>query len=122
MSDTRTWLTRSLFPDGTEPDPRFTLANERTFLAWVRTSLAFLAGGIALQAFDIPSLSTPVQHFGALVVVAVALIIAVASAVRWVRVERAMRLRRPLPAPALIPLLVVALLVGCGVVLGGLLS
>ena len=36
---------------GTEPDPRFTLANERTFLAWIRTSLAFLAGGIAIEAF-----------------------------------------------------------------------
>jgi hypothetical protein len=29
---------------GTDPDPRFTLANERTFLAWVRTALAVVAG------------------------------------------------------------------------------
>ena len=36
---------------GTEPDPRFTLANERTFLAWIRTSLAMVAGGIAVEAF-----------------------------------------------------------------------
>jgi uncharacterized membrane protein YidH (DUF202 family) len=28
---------------GREPDHRFTLANERTFLAWMRTSLALLA-------------------------------------------------------------------------------
>ena len=40
-------LSQSLL-GGEEPDPRFTLANERTFLAWIRTSLAFLAGGIAV--------------------------------------------------------------------------
>ena len=28
---------------GAEPDPRFTCANERTFLAWNRTSLALIA-------------------------------------------------------------------------------
>jgi len=37
--------------EGEEPDPRFTLANERTFLAWVRTALALVAGGIGLEAF-----------------------------------------------------------------------
>lgn len=29
-----------------EPDPRYTFANERTFLAWVRTGLALIAGGL----------------------------------------------------------------------------
>ncbi len=29
-----------------EPDYRFTLANERTFLAWVRTSLGLVAGAL----------------------------------------------------------------------------
>ena len=36
---------------GEDPDPRFTLANERTFLAWIRTSLALVAGGIGLDTF-----------------------------------------------------------------------
>lgn len=31
------------------PDPRFTMANERTFLAWNRTALAFIAGGLAVE-------------------------------------------------------------------------
>ena len=44
----RGWLTRRVFPAGREPDPRFTLANERTFLAWIRTALGLLAGGIGV--------------------------------------------------------------------------
>ena len=36
-------------PDaGTEPDPRFTMANERTFLAWNRTALALVAAGLGI--------------------------------------------------------------------------
>ncbi len=42
---------RSVFGVGTEPDPRFTFANERTFLAWIRTALALLAAGISLDTF-----------------------------------------------------------------------
>ncbi len=34
-----------------EPDYRFTLANERTFLAWIRTALALIAGGVAVVQF-----------------------------------------------------------------------
>jgi putative membrane protein len=32
---------------GPDTDYRFSLANERTYLAWVRTALALLAGGVA---------------------------------------------------------------------------
>jgi putative membrane protein len=39
--------------EGSEPDPRFTLANERTFLAWIRTALALPAGGVALEALTV---------------------------------------------------------------------
>ena len=44
----------SVYGTGEEPDPRFSMANERTFLAWIRTSLAFIAGGVALETFDLP--------------------------------------------------------------------
>ena len=35
----RRWPSR-VYAHGHEPDPRFSLANERTFLAWIRTALA----------------------------------------------------------------------------------
>ena len=41
---------RQVYAVGTEPDPRFTFANERTFLAWIRTALGFLAAGVAIAA------------------------------------------------------------------------
>ena len=52
-TDQRDWWARRLLPGGEEPDPRFSLANERTFLAWIRTAMALLAGGIAIEAFAI---------------------------------------------------------------------
>ncbi|MGL9725147.1 YidH family protein [Sodalis sp. (in: enterobacteria)] len=36
---------------GKRPDYRFSLANERTFLAWIRTALALLAGAVGLEQF-----------------------------------------------------------------------
>ncbi|MCS7279806.1 MAG: DUF202 domain-containing protein [Thermodesulfobacteriaceae bacterium] len=33
-------------------DPRIYLAVERTFLAWIRTAVAFLAFGVAIEKFD----------------------------------------------------------------------
>jgi putative membrane protein len=48
--------------DMREPDYRFTLANERTFLAWIRTALALIAGGVAVVQL-VPALSIPgVRH------------------------------------------------------------
>jgi putative membrane protein len=91
--------------DGEEPDPRFTLANERTFLAWIRTALALVAGGIGLEAF-VPRLAVP----GLRPTLAVGLVL-LGSAVsatawaRWVRTQRAMRIGAPLPVPRLAPLL-----------------
>jgi inner membrane protein YidH len=80
-----------------EPDYRFTLANERTFLAWIRTALGLLAGGVAVRQL-VPRFTTP----GATVVLAVgcvalAAVLAAASYPRWRRVQRAMRAGDPLP-------------------------
>ena len=51
---TNTRFPRRVYEAGTEPDPRFTMANERTFLAWIRTALALIAGGVALEALGLP--------------------------------------------------------------------
>jgi len=104
-ADERTAFARRLFPDGEEPDPRFTLANERTFLAWTRTALAFLAGGIALAAFEIQGMHPRHQTAVAVLVILGGVAISAGAAVRWVHVERAMRTGKPLPVPAIIPVL-----------------
>lgn len=91
---------RRVFGHGDEPDPRLTLANERTFLAWIRTALALLAAGIALEALTLPIV--PAYGTSASIVLLVLGTLAPAQAwVGWMRVERAMRLGRSLPSPTL---------------------
>jgi putative membrane protein len=86
-----------VYGEGDEPDPRFSFANERTFLAWIRTALALMAGGLALQAFPL-SIPAPAREGLALVLVCLAIVCAVAGWVRWARSEHAMRNDAPLPA------------------------
>ena len=114
--DDRRWP-RSVYGVGSEPDPRFSLANERTFLAWIRTSLALLAGGVAVEAFA-GEMFPPTVRFtlGALLLVVGALL-ALGAGVRWLRVERAMRNARPLPLPLVVPVLAGAVVVGTVVLL-----
>jgi putative membrane protein len=100
---------------GTEPDPRFTLANERTFLAWLRTSLALMAAGVGVLAAGITS--RPVLRD----VLAIGLLVAgvacsAAAFSRWMKTERALRTGRPLPSSLLAPLL------GYGLALAGVLA
>ena len=81
-----------------DPDPRFLLANERTLLAWLRTALALIGGGLAAYPLLAETLSTPVRRALAVTVVAVGSGAAVAGYRRWVQVERAVRGDVPLPA------------------------
>lgn len=103
----RSGLSRRLFPDGTEPDPRFTLANERTFLAWIRTALALVGGGIALEAFPIAAVDPVLRRIAAILLAVLGLVVAASAMARWVATERAMRRRRPLPVPTIVPVLAV---------------
>jgi putative membrane protein len=81
---------------GRDPDPRFTLANERTFLAWNRTALALIGGGLAagqLLNFD----SRTARLVVALPPILLGLALALISYRRWEANERALRLDEPLP-------------------------
>jgi putative membrane protein len=103
----------SLRKVGDDPDPRFTFANERTFLAWNRTALALIGGGLAagqLLEFD----SEAVRLLVALPPVLLGGVLAFTSYRRWEANERAMRLREPLPVigpPRFVPPAIAALAV-----------
>lgn len=89
--------------EGQEPDYRFTLANERTFLAYIRTSLALLAGGVAVEQI-VPSFGVPgVRATLSVLLLTLASFVAAASYRRWRLTERAMRRQGPLP-PTRLPL------------------
>ncbi|WP_229399479.1 YidH family protein [Micromonospora okii] len=112
----RRWFDpRELRSVGDPPDYRFSLANERTFLAWLRTGLALVGGGLAVAQF-LPPL--PLRHLREAIAVALLLlggVVAVRAVDHWARTERAIRLGEELPAsrfPA-----VLALVVGLGALL-----
>ncbi|MGW5215685.1 YidH family protein [Streptomyces sp. NPDC004051] len=95
--------------DGTEPDYRFTLANERTFLAWVRTAVSLLAAAVAVRQL-VPPFSVPhAREILAVVCAFLAFVIAVRSYPHWRRAQRAIRRGGPLPGSRLLPVLAAAL-------------
>ena len=80
-----------------EPDYRFTLANERTFLAWQRTALGLLAGAVALIQL-VPALGiTGSRHLLGALLALLAILTAGIGLLRWEQVDRAMRTGKPLP-------------------------
>jgi putative membrane protein len=90
---------RPLFPGdprsvGDDPDYRFTLANERTFLAWIRTALALAAAGLGVVAIldDFPG-----EEAIGVALLGLAFVTALVAYRRWALAERAMRLDEPLP-------------------------
>jgi len=101
---------------GEEPDYRFTLANERTFLAWVRTALALLAGGVLLEQF-----ATKLEPRAVIVALAIGLailssVLCTVSYFRWKENEIAMRHSRPLPSTVAIPMLATIAAVVSGII------
>ncbi|MEN4479983.1 YidH family protein [Mycolicibacterium cosmeticum] len=83
---------------GAEPDYRFTLANERTFLAWIRTALALIAGGVAVAQLLGPFTVSWGRRGLATALIAAGAAVAAASVRRWRRVQQAMRADADLPA------------------------
>lgn len=80
-----------------EPDYRFTLANERTFLAWLRTALALLAAAVAVVQL-VPEFAFPgARHIAGGLLAALAVVTVVAGLRRWEAVDYAIRRGLPLP-------------------------
>jgi inner membrane protein YidH len=109
----RQWFDPSHLDEvGSTPDYRFSLANERTFLAWIRTGLALIGGGLGVAAF-VPPLRWPgVRESIAIVLIVLGATVAVRAVDHWARCERAIRLGEPLPRsrfPA-----VLAIIIGVG--------
>lgn len=95
---------RSVFGHGVEPDARFTLANERTFLAWIRTSLALIAGGVALEVLGL-DLHPGLRLTASLVLLITGVVVPALAWAGWMRTERALRRGEALPGSLLGPFL-----------------
>ncbi|MGV9796987.1 YidH family protein [Mycobacterium sp. NPDC003449] len=85
-----------LYRYGTEPDARFTLANERTFLAWIRTALALIACGVALETFG-PDVQPVLRLAASITLIAGGIAAPIQAWCGWYVTERQLRLGRPLP-------------------------
>lgn len=108
------WAQR-LRDEGPDPDPRFSFANERTFLAWIRTSLALVAAGVGVDAF-----ATDITEWGrralAALLVVLGGMLSVFAFRRWLRSEQALRRQLPLPTNELAPV------IGYGLTIGAMLA
>ncbi|MES4904949.1 MULTISPECIES: DUF202 domain-containing protein [unclassified Streptomyces] len=97
VADVRLWFApERLRTEGETPDYRFSLANERTFLAWLRTAMALVGGGFAVDQF-LPDTDTTLRLAAALTLLAGGAVCAVRALNHWIRCERAMRRGEDLP-------------------------
>ncbi|MET0725162.1 MAG: DUF202 domain-containing protein [Leifsonia sp.] len=104
---------RSVYRVGDEPDARFSFANERTFLAWIRTALGLLAAAVALSAFGVPD-NVVIRSVITWTLTGAAILLPIVALLRWATAERALRQSRPLPGSWL-SLGVTVVLIVCGV-------
>ncbi|MFC9761843.1 YidH family protein [Rhodococcus jostii] len=116
MKRTDTRQPRWIYDQGTEPDYRFSLANERTFLAWIRTALGLVVAGVAVHAVGGAS-NTTLTNLGAAALVTLGMVCAPAAWLRWARAERAIRKQVPLPALGATGILVTSVILGVALVL-----
>lgn len=109
----RLWFTVN-DPDspGSTPDYRFSLANERTFLAWIRTSLALIGGGLAVAAFVPANWPTLLRQVVALLLIGLGSALAIRAVDHWARTESVMRQGLPMPSSRFPALLAIGTAVG----------
>lgn len=96
-------------------DARFSYANERTFLAWNRTSLALITAGLAITQL-LPPFEFPLgRRLIGVPLIVLGTVLAIASLRQWRLNELAMRRREPLP-PSVLPKLVAVVITVCAVI------
>ncbi|MDN3311599.1 DUF202 domain-containing protein [Microbacterium oryzae] len=108
-----------VYRHGDEPDPRFSLANERTFLAWLRTALAMYAGAFALEALALPE-ATAWRLAAAGVFLILGTLAAIQAWIGWSQTEKALRNNKPLPGLGVGGVLVVGVIVAVALVTVGM--
>ena len=106
--------------DGTEPDPRYTFANERTFLAWSRTALALVVAGLGVVQLLPPFPGVPWgRHVLGVPLIVFGAVVAVTAYREWITSQRAMRHEQPLPRsimPVVMTVIIAAMAVVAAVV------
>ena len=102
--------------DGREPDPRFTFANERTFLAWSRTALALVVAGLGIVQLLPPFPGVPVgRHLLGVPLIVLGAVLAVVAYGEWMRNQRALRRGDPLPR-SVMPWILAATIAGMAII------
>jgi len=106
--------------DGTEPDPRFTFANERTFLAWSRTALALVVAGLGVVQLLPPFPGVPWgRHLLGVPLIVFGALVAVTAYREWTKSQWAMRHGQPLPRsimPVIMAVIIAVMAVASAVV------
>jgi putative membrane protein len=93
-------------PAAADVDPRFILASERTFLAWNRTALALIVGGIAVVRFVTVGSEAAELTVG-LLLICFGAFVGVRGHRLWRRVDHAVRAKQPVP-PSELPQILTA--------------
>jgi putative membrane protein len=99
-------------PGDAEPDVRFTLANERTFLAWNRTALALVVAGLGIVQLLPPFPGVPWgRHALGVPLIVLGAIVSVTAYLEWRRTQTALRRSEPMPQSVL-PIILVGTITG----------
>lgn len=115
MSKFERWP-KSVYSVGEDPDPRFSLANERTFLAWLSTAFGITATGLVIDAFHIDK-SDSLRTATAVAFVLIGALVGIFAFLRWASAEKAMRLKQPLPSAHLKLFVLIATVLMAGAVI-----
>src|ERR1700758_3317082 len=102
--------------EGKEPDPRFTFANERTFLAWSRTALALVVAGLGIVQLLPPFPGVPIgRHLLGVPLILLGAVLAIVACGEWVGTQRALPRGDPLPR-SVMPWVLAATIAGMAII------